>query len=314
MKKRLLFTGGGGSASQSIFEQWADRYELFFADANEDHFPPSIPMDRRISIPFANEENFLISLGEVCESLRIDLLIPGVDEELIKLSSMHGAPGWPKILLPETAFVSLMLDKKQCAEAICASGLTAPKTLPLIDGGEIGFPLIAKPKTGRGSRGVVKLDRIEQISGYLELHGGSEDDYIAQELIVGDEYTCLCAADRTGVLHAVVPVHAFEKRGVTIRAQTKINPAVVDYIKKFQSVFRPTGVYNIQCILTPDQRVFPFEVNPRISTTFVLGIAAGFDPVPMVFSDSDSYFGEPFIPSSQFSLQRSWNTHIEQIS
>ncbi|MDB4444778.1 ATP-grasp domain-containing protein [Akkermansiaceae bacterium] len=312
MKKRLLFTGGGGSASQSIFEQWSDRYELFFADASEDSFPPSIPINRRFRIPFANDKAFLTSLHEICISLKIDLLIPSVDEELVQLSNMHGVHGWPQILVPDMEFVSLMLDKKRCAEAIVASGLAAPRTLPLFRGSEIGFPLIAKPRIGRGSRGVMKLDNSEQIASYLALHGGDGDDYIAQELAVGDEYTCLVAADRSGCLRAVIPVHAFEKRGVTIRARTNCCPAVVEYIKEFQALFKPTGVYNIQCVLTNDQRVLPFEVNPRISTTFVLGIATGFDPVSMVFSDPESQ--DLFIPSSQFSLQRSWHTHIESLA
>ncbi|MAA97840.1 MAG: UDP-4-amino-4,6-dideoxy-N-acetyl-beta-L-altrosamine N-acetyltransferase [Stappia sp.] len=306
-RPRLLFTGGGGSASQSIQAQWGERYDLWFADANPNNFPPSIPESRRLQIPFARDPNFCTDVLEICKKHSIDVVVPGVDEELLSLAEKKNDKDWPHILVPDADFVSMMLDKLTCAQALSSAGLNAPKTIPLAQAEEIGFPQIAKPRTGRGSRGVMRLDCPQQVPAYLALQGGAADAYISQELIGGAEYTVFVAADGGTTPRAIIPVRAFEKRGVTVRAQTDANPAILAYAKAFQAHFRPSGCYNIQCMLTDDGRVFPFEVNPRISTTFVLAIATGFDPIPMAL-------GEPaeatFIPQKHLTLQRSWHTHI----
>lgn len=312
MKKRLLFTGGGGSASQAIWEQWRERYELYFADANPSGFPPAIPAERRVVIPFARAPSFTESMREICARLKIDLLIPGVDEELPALSRMRGAPGWPQILTPQDWFVDLMLDKLKTSETLRGAGLDGPVTLPLSRAAEIAFPLIAKPRSGRGSRGVMKLDRLEQAAAYLTLQSGPPEAYVAQELGLGDEYTVFVAADAQARLRAVAPVHAFEKRGVTIRAETALPTPILDYVRRFQEALKPVGVYNIQCMLTPEGRVLPFEVNPRVSTTFVLVIATGYDPVPMALGEDDT--ADVFSPQGVWSLQRSWLSTITKVS
>lgn len=315
LRPRVLFTGGGGSASQSLQEQWGERYELFFADANQEAFPPSIPEGHRCVIPFARDPSFLGRLKEVCDEHCIDVLVPGVDEELSVVASMHGVEGWPRIMLPEGAFVDSMLDKLVSADVIAAAGLNVPKTLPLLQAAKIGFPLIAKPRSGRGSRGVMRLERPEQVAAYIALHGGRPEEYIAQELIPGHEYTVFVAADGKEVPRAVIPVRAIEKRGITIRAVIDPAAEVIEYARQFQARFRTSGCYNIQCMLTEDGRVLPFEVNPRISTTFVLAIATGFDPIPMVLDRLGEDAGKGcFEPEPNWTLQRSWFTNITKIA
>lgn len=308
MRSHILFTGGGGAASSSIYAQWSSRYELYFADANCHSFSPSIPKSRRITIPFAHDPNFLKELFKVCDQLKIDIIVPGVDEELIPLAEMHDAPGWPKIILPKRSFVELMLDKKLCAETLITKGLSAPRTKFLNEGPALDFPIIAKPRSGRGSRGVMKLERPEQIDGYLALFGGNPEHYIAQEFISGAEYTVLVCANSIGELKAVIPVLVLEKKGITIRARTHLSTDIINYVKQFQESFRPTGIYNIQCVLTDQGNVLPFEVNPRISTTFALGIATGFDPVSACLEEPGNQ--SLFVPKECFTLSRSWATHI----
>lgn len=307
-KRKILFTGGGGAAAESIQEQWGNRYDLYFGDADPHRFSPKIPEDHRQVIPFADDPGFEAGLLSVCHGRAIDLIVPGVDEELLPLARKHGAPGWPRILLPDERFVGLMLDKLACAQALDAAGLRLPRTLPLERAGEIGFPLIAKPRSGRGSRGVLRLDRPEQVGAYLALNSGPPANYIAQELILGDEFTVFVAADGGGAPNAIIPVYVQEKRGITLRAEVRNVPEILRYAQAFQACFRPSGCYNIQCVLTADGLVLPFEVNPRISTTFVLAIATGFDPIPSAMGEGPE--GPTFVPDGGWSLQRTWHTQI----
>jgi len=303
---RILITGGGGAGTEAIWRIWHERYELYFADAYPKSILPDIPDQRRIAIPMANDPDFMNRLQGICNENEVDLLIPGVDEELLGLASVKGSRDWPDILLPDKAFVALMLDKLSSNKALVNAGLSAPKTELPRSINNVRFPCIVKPRRGRGSRGVMKLDSQEEVSAYLTIQKGKPEDYILQELIVGREYTVFVAADAHSRLRAVIPVKVDLKRGVTIRAETDNEPAIIDYVKRFHKCFKVTGVYNIQCMLTDARDVIPFEINPRISTTFCLAISTGFDPIRM----NEGPITNIFTPQITYKLQRNWMNTI----
>lgn len=308
MKKKILFTGGGGAGAESLWRLLSGKYDLYFADACLNAISNTIPEDRKLQIPFANSENFVGTVRDLCCEFQIDTLVPGVDEELVQLC-LSRKEGMPHLLLPSVDFVEMMLDKFRCATALKEKGLNAPNTLSISRAAEIGFPLIVKPKTGRGSRGVCTLRSQAEIDAYHVLYRTNSEDIIAQELKNGVEYTVLVAADRKGLLKAVIPVKVGQKKGITIRAETEVNKAVIEYSKLFHEVFMPTGIYNIQCILTSEGEIYPFEINPRVSTTFCLGIAAGFDPFSDDFEDGDALF----LPQTGYALKRNWFNNISRI-
>ncbi|MGR3278176.1 ATP-grasp domain-containing protein [Acaryochloris marina NIES-2412] len=314
MRKNILFTGGGGAGTEAIWKIWQDKYSLYFADASVQAITPVIPHNRRVSIPLASDLSFCMTLFKVCQELDIDLLVPGVDEELSQLSALQGNSNWPELLLPSQAFVDLMLDKLACFHAVASAGLMCPRTLPLVDAAKVGFPLIAKPRSGRGSRGVMLLQDIEQVQAYLTLQQKQASAFIAQEYVKGQEYTVFVCADSYGQLRAVIPVKVNEKKGITILAKTEEVPEITEYVSKFQSYFKPTGVYNIQCVVLDNATVMPFEVNPRVSTTFCLALSTGFDPVKVFFSEQNLEPPSCFTPKIDYSLQRNWVNTIIPIS
>ena len=308
--KRILFTGGGGAGNEAIWRALSGRYELFFADAAPEAISPEIPAERRLKIPLANAVDFTDKLLKLARKHLIDLIVPGVDEELEILAIKKGAPHWPMILLPDHDFVALMLDKFTSANAILERGLPAPKTVVAEQAINMNFPLILKPRKGRGSRGVMKIDYASQIPAYLGLHRSDPDSVVAQQLLEGHEYTVFVCADEAGNLRAVIPVRVILKRGITIRAATEENQLIIEYAKSFQNAFRPTGIYNIQCMVTPNGKVMPFEVNPRVSTTFCLAIYNGFDPFDMMFADNTE--SAVFVPRENMTLSRHWTNYISQ--
>ena len=102
---------------------------------------------------------------------------------------------------------------------------------------------------------------------------------LIQEKIKGIEYTVQMIADAHGWLCTVVPVRVEIKRGITLRAETEAEPRVISACREIHQAVPTGGCYNIQLILTPGGGVFPFEINPRISTTLCLVVAAGIDPI-----------------------------------
>jgi carbamoyl-phosphate synthase large subunit len=311
MRKRILFTGAGGAGTESLWTTLSDRYELIFADACKDSIDDIIPTSNKVEIPLANAPEYLIELRKVILERKIDILVPGVDEELaiISQNSNHLKV---KILLPSLEFIECMLDKLLCIKIMEEKGLAAPRTLLAEDASDIGFPQIIKPRSGRGSRGVAIVNSIEEVLAYKVFYRAKEGSIISQELAKGVEYTVLIAADMQANLKAIVPVKIIQKKGITIRATTEFQSHIVEYCKSFQSKFNVTGLYNLQCILTSTGKVIPFEINPRVSTTFCLSIAAGFDPFNTLFETNNE--NKVFYPEKKHTLKRNWHNSIVEIN
>ncbi|MDX8349286.1 ATP-grasp domain-containing protein [Cognatiyoonia sp. IB215446] len=300
---RILFTGGGGAGNEALYRYLGEKHELYFADADITSISPMIPVDRRFEIPWANDPDFCDVVMELCTSRGMDYLVPGVDEELAQLASYKN--GSVQILVPQREFVEEMLDKYGFAMALAKAGLPVPETRLLHDCDGMDFPLIAKPRSGRGSRAVARVESPAQIDAYLILQGKPGSEYVAQAIAPGHEYTVCVHADSTGELQTVVPVKVGIKRGITLSATAKASTPIYNYVKAFQQKFRPQGIYNIQCMMDEHGNVSPFEVNPRVSTTFCLALQAGFDPF-----DHQSTPPKGCIPQSPIHLRRHWANFI----
>jgi len=301
--KKLLFTGGGGAGNEAIFRLMKDRYELHFADADLESIDPTIPDGHRHEIPFADRDEFTSSVLRLCRELKIDLLVPGVDEELLLLAEQDEVP----VLLPETSYIKTMLDKFSFSRALRAAGQASPVSVLACEPWD-AFPCILKPRSGRGSRNVSLLDRRAQIGAYLELTGLDPDSVIIQEYIRGQEYTVLMAADHNANLHAVVPVRVAQKRGITIRAEIDNNPDIIRFCAEIHSALPASGCYNIQLMSGGEGKILPFEINPRVSTTFCLSLAAGLDPIDIFFCD---YAPRELVKAAAgTSLARNWKNHF----
>lgn len=305
---KLLVTGGGGSGAEAINRLWAERYELHFADADLTALSPTLPQDRCHAIPIAGP-TWSAAIDTICRENAIDVLIPCVDEELPHVPAV--LQGLPNLipLLPSPDFVRLMKDKLGSMEALRDRGVDAPRTLGIRSAPEIGFPCLVKPRDGRGSRGVQIIKNAAQLDAYLTLTDRTADDLVAQELLSGQEWTVYVSADRSGTLRSVIPMRVDMKKGITIRAQTHAHEGIIRYCEALHARFRTPGPYNVQLMEQRDGRIAAFEINPRVSTTLCLAIAAGGDPVADFNSETATSTLSPFRAGVR--LRRNWLNNIE---
>jgi len=305
---KLLITGGGGSGAEAINRLWEDRYELHFADADLTALSPTLPRAQSHAIPFAGAD-WSAAIVEICRKASINVLIPCVDEELPHMPEVVRQLPDLDPLLPSPDFVRLMKDKLTSMEAMAAAGIDAPRTRPIRDAADIGFPCLVKPRDGRGSRGVQIVQNAAQLDAYLTLTDRPRDALVAQELLSGQEWTVYVSADRAGNLRAVIPMRVDLKKGITIRAQTVANEAVLRYCQALHARFPTPGPYNVQLMEQADGRIAAFEINPRVSTTLCLAIAAGADPVADF--NAQQPIGELASFRAGVRLRRNWLNHIE---
>jgi carbamoyl-phosphate synthase large subunit len=271
MKKRVLFTGGGGSGTTALWRLLGGKYELYFADADIRNIPPVIPSHRRVSVPLASASGFWETLRTICTDRGIDVLVPGVDEELQSLPEKRDGVA---IMAPNNDFIR-WCNKVTLSTYLTAHGLDAPKN----DG---MFPVILKPRHGRGSRGVHVANSDSQVAAWRHLYGQKP---VMQEMLHGTEYTCMVASRYDGKLGTVVPVRIESKRGITIRGVTERQPDVIAYCERLHYAMKGSACYNVQLMHCKDGRVAAFEINPRVSTTLCLSIAAGVDPIAIFLGE-----------------------------
>lgn len=310
---KVLFTGGGGVGNEAIWRLLNHRYELHFGDADSFSIDPSIPKDRRHQLPWASELNFVNKIVEICRRLKIDVLVPSVDEELVALAMGVNILRPTRLLLPNVDYINTMLDKLNMIKALSEKKIKVPYSRTIADGsGDFSFPCISKPRNGRGSRDVRILKCGEEVHALRLAVGDAARSILLQEKIEGVEYTVQMVADDKGRLHAVVPVRIDIKRGITLRAETENELRVIDVCKEIHKAIPASGCYNIQLILTHDGNVIPFEINPRVSTTLCLTIAAGIDPIGIFLGQIQSNNLLPFI--SGIKLKRHWRNFFSNLS
>lgn len=309
----LLFTGGGGAASEALLRLLGvgdiGRDEVHFADADVEAIPYPVPADRWHQIPFASDPAFIGKLFSLCRDLQVDLLIPGVDEELLPIAHARMTLGCD-VLLPPAEFVKGHLDKLTSNSRLKGAGIPVPRTVWLGERGRIAFPCIVKPRQGRGSHGVAIVRSEKELHAHVLLSRRPLDCFILQELMQGQEYTVMMAADRRGQLRAIVPVEVGVKKGITLRAQTRRDQDVMAACASIHAAEPVSGCYNIQLVKSLAGDVKPFEINPRISTTACLALAAGVNFIDVYLEGADDQHVResgllPF--RDRLGLKRSWH-------
>lgn len=284
-RQTLLFTGGGGAGSQALFELLNRRYKVHFADGDPEAKPCFIPTRCWHSLPLAGHAGFIDALRRLCAELAVDLLVPGVDEELTSISEAADTFDCD-ILLPSPDYVRTCLDKLTTHQFLREAKLPTPITQALRATRNLSGPCILKPRRGRGSRNVSVVQSEHELESRVASSGLRRSDFIIQEFLQGTEYTVTVVADRNARLRAIVPVRVGLKRGITLRAETEQNEQVISACAAIHRAWPSRGCINVQLMRTDAGAVMPFEINPRISTTACLVLAAGIDFVGLFSPDA----------------------------
>ena len=310
---RVLFTGGGGSGTQALWELLQHRYDIHFADADVRRVNPIVPPDHSHAVPLACDAEFVNEVKRICRDLSVDVLVPGVDEELEQLAARRSDFGATTLLLPAAEFIRTMLDKFEFASRLRAQGIYVPRT-KLLDDPEpwLTFPCIVKPRRGRGSRGVVIVRDASELATLRNSAGESSNKSVVQELATGTEYSVQVVGDGRQVVRAVFPARIISKRGITISAIGEHNEIVIDACTQIHEAVPSAGCYNVQGILDDDQRFLPFEINPRVSTTLCLALASGIDPIEILMSPPGNKGLIPF--EAGIELNRFWHNSFTRPS
>jgi carbamoyl-phosphate synthase large subunit len=277
---RVLVTGAGGPAAIAAMKslQADPGVELLAADM--DPWAAGlylVPPEARTLIPAGADPDFTDTLLARCLALGVDVVLPTVDAELRPLArarEAYAAAGLALLLAPGTA-LEVTLDKLALVRH-CAGIVRVPRTEPfgaLLDPAEWSYPVVVKPRTGSGSRGLVVVGSAGELAALPRT-----PSLIVQDFLPGEEYSVDVLADAGGHVIASVPrLRARVDSGVSVGGRTVHDPEVEWFGRAVAEATGITYVANVQCKRDRNGVPVLLEVNPRMPGTLGLTIASGVD-------------------------------------
>lgn len=290
----ILVLGVGGNVSQGILKAIARsniRCRVIGACVSTE----SIGLyfcDKAYISPYANSEEFIPWLIKICNKEKIDIVYTGVEENIIKIAAnlekftfetqaIFKCTPYEKLIIGQDKLkTSIWLRDNGCNYPKFAASTDTENVSRLIK--EAGYPLIAKPIRGKGSKGITIINNQETLKKIQEL-----DDYIIQEYI-GDEnseYTVGCYMNKNGKLLNPIIMRRELKFGTTIKAEIVENSVIEEEVIKICEKFQPVGPLNIQLRLDQYNRPVCFELNVRFSGTTPMRAHFGFNDVEAMIKE-----------------------------
>lgn len=284
---RVLVTGVGGPAGVAVLRSLLKRDDIDVYAADMDGWASGlylVPDDRRRIVPAGRSATFVDDVMTMCRLDEIDVLFSTVDVELPGLAARRDdlLELGTRLAAPTLETLTVCLDKWLLAER-CAPSVAVPVTRLLNTQGrsyDWSFPVIVKPRSGAGSRGVRLVADREALEAL-----GDDETNIIQENLPGDEFSVDVLAGLDGAVIAAVP-RSRERvdSGVSIAGRTVRRAELSETAAAVAQAIGLTGVANVQ--LRYSSRGVPalLEVNPRFPGAMPLTIAAGVD-MPSLLHD-----------------------------
>jgi carbamoyl-phosphate synthase large subunit len=283
----VLVLGVGGNVSQGILKALAVaklRCRVIGACISSLSFG-LYTVDQAYISPAASDPAFRDWLIRLCCTEQVHAILSGVEPVLTVLAeaaeAIHAETGAVCIVsTPECLAVGN--DKLLTAQWLRDSGFSFPKSVDAANPGDVdslmrecGYPLIAKPRCGKGARGVFELRNDEELRSVTARNG-----YVVQECL-GDpqqEYTVGCLSDRDGIVRGALVMRRDLREGTTYRAEAGLFPEVRKEALRIAEALRPMGPCNIQ-MRVHNERAVCFEINVRFSGTAPIRARLGFNDV-----------------------------------
>jgi carbamoyl-phosphate synthase large subunit len=279
---RVLVTGVGGGIGQSIIKSLGDSdYDVVGVDADPLAAGLHAVTVGRL-VPGAGDPSYAEQLLAVCREESCALVFPGLDGELPVLSRQRSAflAEGVDVVVSRPEVVRICDDKLETSTFLSDNGFATPATVRFTDDVDsTWFPFVLKPRRGGSrSQGV----HVVESQADLDRLGPAIDpsNYVIQERILGDEFTC-GTVNLDGSCRGVIVMWRTLRAGDTYKAFVVRNDVIEDSIAQVADALRPYGACNFQCRLKNGEPVI-FEINARCSGTTAARALAGFNEPRMI--------------------------------
>jgi carbamoyl-phosphate synthase large subunit len=187
-----MVTGVGGRAGRAVSQYFQQiGITVMCADMNMAEGPYAT------QLPAASDKHFIPALERVLDEAGIGLLVPTVTEELPKVAEFRDAIRQKScVFLSSSESIRIANDKWETVRVLSEHGIAVPRSYCgdskeiLIE--KIPFPMLSKPRYGRGGRGIGLHMRPNDLPPVLSA------ERIYQEFLPGDGFDVNLFADPGG--------------------------------------------------------------------------------------------------------------------
>ena len=273
VEKTVLVTGIGGNVGQGILRNIIDlNYNIKLIGCDITSFNPGNHLcDKTFKVPYSYEDGYINSINNIINECNVDLIIPSTDYEVYYLG-LNRNEIKTKVVVSDSEISKFLLDKYLTFELFSKYDIPFAKSWLPKDYYNTVNSIIAKPRKGRGSRGIIINP---------EKFNHLDDSYLIQEMHEGIEITTSIYINRDNKVHGICSMERKLTNGTTsqIIINDKYDSIFLDIANKIANLGGIKGSINVQSIVDKNGHVFPFEINCRISGTNSIRHNLGFQDV-----------------------------------
>lgn len=296
MKKKILFLGGAYAQIPILLEAKKRGHYIITCDYLPDN-PGHKIADEYHDISTTDIEGILALAIEV----KPDFIVAYASDPAAPVAAYVSE----KLDLPSNSYqsVQILSEKDLFRSFLLANNFNTPKHVVLTDGYNVvdklkmmSFPIMIKPTDSSGSKGVTRVDQIDEIDRALKngFEFSRNKRLIAEEFIDsngeqlhGDGFVSNgnLIFSYLGDHHYNSKINPFVPSSTTwpsIKNENLINKVEEEVQRLIQKVGFRNGAINIEARIDVNDKVFIMEVGPRSGGNFVpqaISYATGFDMV-----------------------------------
>lgn len=309
-KIRIAVSGTGGGVGQSILKSlYGTGYEVIALDG-EVLGAGLYASAKSYVIPYASDPKYVDAVLDICKKEGCKVFFPGLDAELLPLSeaSERFEQNGIKVIVSRPEVISISNDKMLTYTTFSKYGINVPLTVDMEDHLQNGtalpsFPFILKQKVGGARSQNVFLIKDEEKLKSLEASGVDFGQFVAQEYIEGDEYTC-GSVNLDGKCHGVIVMRRILRDGDTYKCFSVKDETIEKEVRKVLDAIKPFGGCNVQ-LRVKDGVPHIFEINARCSGTTGARSLCGFNE-PKMIADYICYGKAPTYEIKEQTILRYW--------
>lgn len=310
MKERIkiLLTGAGAPGAGSIVEclrnNGESEVEIIGADKSANINTKKI-FDRIYRVPSAEDPNFIKVLKEICIKEKIDIVVPIVTKELIKLAKVKREFKELGIIINVLDYNTLNIvnDKLKLFNYLKEQGFTTPVFCEIKKIDDIrknaqnfGYPMnnvVLKQTCGNGSRGIrVLSEKMSRFDLFFNEKPNSMvctlDDMVSilsekdiiptmmlMEYLPGNEWGVDVLAKEGEISNIMCRKTTVVQHSITMECQTESNEQIENFCKSVVKSLKITGNIGFDFKEDCDGNAKIMEINPRLTATVAINNVAG---------------------------------------
>jgi carbamoyl-phosphate synthase large subunit len=233
--------------------------------------------DAAYVVPRVGAPDYLERMLAVCRREAVDLFLPALDEELALCGAHRDRFSGlgTRLLLSGPRALAVCADKMEMYTCFRSLGIPTPRTVAAADyrdGLFGGFPLVVKPRRGRGGAGVHLARDAAEAAFFARYVEGA----VVQEALSGVEYTLDVLATRDSEVAVFSPRQRLAtESGISSKGLTHWREDLLEPVRVLVKALGMVGPLNFQCFVAADGAVAFTEINARLAGTAILSQAAG---------------------------------------